>query len=52
MDERCIVLDTLAKKIEIAEYIECPILKSEIETLKGQLKHVAILSNTFSISSS
>lgn len=35
MKERCIISDTLAEKIEVVEYVECPILKREIESLKG-----------------
>lgn len=34
MDEPCIFYDTLAEKIEVAEYFECPILKLELELLK------------------
>lgn len=33
MDECCIVSDTSAEKIEVVEYVECPILKHKIETL-------------------
>lgn len=51
MEELCIVSDTLAEKIEVVECVECLILKTEIETLKGQLTHATILSNTCSSSS-
>lgn len=52
MKECCIVSDTLAEKTEVVECVECPILKLEIETLKGQLTNDAILSNTCFSSSS
>lgn len=35
MDERCNVSNTLVEKIKVVEYVECQILKLEIETLKG-----------------
>lgn len=50
MDDCCIILDTLAEKVEVVECIEYPILKIKIETLKRQLTYVASLSNTCSSS--
>lgn len=52
MNECCNVLNTLVEKMEIMECVECPILKLEIETLKGQLTHATSLSCTCSSSSS
>lgn len=39
VDEHYHVLDTLIEKMEIVEYVKCPILKLEIETLIGKLTH-------------
>ncbi|XP_050874924.1 uncharacterized protein LOC127078519 [Lathyrus oleraceus] len=46
MEDRCIVLDTLAEKIEVVECVNCPILKTKIETLRGYLTHATTFSNT------
>lgn len=50
MDECCNVSNTLVEKIEVAECVECPILKLKIETIKVKLKHVASLFSTCSSS--
>lgn len=52
VDECYNVSDTLVEKMEIVECVECPILKIEIETLKGQLTHDTSLSCTYSSYSS
>ncbi|XP_050909787.1 uncharacterized protein LOC127123628 [Lathyrus oleraceus] len=48
MDEHCNVSNTLVEKMEVVECVKCPILKLEIEILKGQLTHATSLSCTFS----
>lgn len=50
IDEHYDVLDTLVEKMEIVECVKCPILKLEIETLKGQLTHATSLTCTCSSS--
>lgn len=52
VDEHYNISDTLVEKVAKVEYVTCPSLKLKIETLKGQLTHITLLSCTWYRSSS